>query len=50
MKLLNCPINATPEGPVNNATTLAATKPEEIRTNVIIAEKKEVFRSFKLLD
>lgn len=50
IKLENCPISAIPAGPVNKATTLLATKPEAMRIKVIIAEKKEVFISFKCSD
>jgi predicted metal-binding protein len=50
IKLANCPISAIPAGPVNNATTLLATKLEAMRIKVIIAEKKEVLISFKCPD
>jgi hypothetical protein len=47
IKLLKAPISATPDGPVKMATTLLATKPEAIRINVTIAEKKVVLINFK---
>jgi hypothetical protein len=47
-KFVNCPINATPEGPVKIATILFATKPEIIRMNVDIAEYKDVLINFKM--
>ena len=47
IKLLNAPIMATPAGPVSIATILLLTKPEPIRTKVMIDVKNVVFTNFK---
>ena len=48
-KLLSCPTNATPAGPIIPATTFTPTRPVSIRTNVDIAVKENTFTMSSLV-
>jgi hypothetical protein len=45
IKLLNCPANAKPDGPMYTAITLLVINPTAILIIVEIADKYDVFRS-----